>query len=108
YVGFDRRGDTFLRASFVLDAQNAFAHFATAIFDNRRLPIGVRLAQLFEQSPGEAVLGERGFKLGLMFQLLPLLGGHISFEECLTRIVGLRAQGWRGETNSESCEQGDS
>src|SRR6266550_3629386 len=63
------RGDILLSAGFVLHTQNTFAHFASAIFHNGRLPVWVRLAQLLEKCSGKAVLGQSGAELAFVLEL---------------------------------------
>ena len=74
---------------FVLHAQNAFADLARPIFDDRRLPLGVSLAQFFEQTSGGAELHERGLELIVVLEFVALLRRHIGLKKDLARIIGL-------------------
>ena len=86
-----------LSRSLVLHAQDALAHFAAAIIDNGRLPIGVALAQFFEKTSGKAILGQRRLELIFVLQFLALLRGHVGLEKNFARIVGLRGQAGRSK-----------
>jgi hypothetical protein len=71
----------------LLNSQDFLPDLAAAIFNNRRLPGGIRFFQLLDQAAGESKFGQRGLELIFALQLLGLLSGQISFEKNVTRIL---------------------
>ena len=79
-----------MRFDLALHPQDGLANFAAAIIDDRRLPVAVAFLQLFEHRTGEPEFGKGGLKLIFALEFLPLLRGHVGFEEDLRRIHLLR------------------
>jgi hypothetical protein len=91
----------------LLESQNRFADFASAIFHNRWLPLSVRFTQFLNQAAGEAILGQSGLEAVLTLEFLALLRGEIGFEEDFAWIVLLRSDEHRcGEEKYGGEESG--
>src|SRR5437667_9517169 len=73
-----------------LDAQDSFADLTAAILHDRRLPIGVRSPQFFDQAPSKPKFGEGSLKSVFVLELFTLLRRQISLKKNIARIVLLR------------------
>jgi hypothetical protein len=88
-----------------LNSQDSFPDLTTAIFHNRRLPIGVRSPQLFDQTSSKSKFGQRSLKSVFVFELFALLCREISFKKNLARIVLLSVNNAAEDNGKESNEQ---
>src|ERR1700719_135554 len=73
-----------------LNSQDSFADLTPAILHDRRLPIGVRSPQFFDQAPGEPKFGESSLKSAFVLELFALLRRQISFKKNIARVILLR------------------
>jgi hypothetical protein len=73
-----------------LDAQDSFADLTAAILHDRRLPIGVRSPQFFDQASSKPKFGEGSLKSVFVLEFFALLRREISFKKNLAWIVLLR------------------
>src|SRR5438477_10646279 len=74
----------------LLDAQDSFADLTAAILHDRRLPLGVRSPQFFDQASSKPKFGEGSLKSGFVLEFFALLRREISFKKNLAWIVLLR------------------
>jgi hypothetical protein len=88
-----------------LNPQNGLANLATAVIDDRGLPITMALLQLFKHGPGEPKFGQCRLELIVALQLLPLLSRHVRFEEDFRRIDLLCKDGERRREQREDGEE---
>ena len=65
----------------------------------------MRFAQFFEETAGKAEFRQRGRKLIVVLEFLALLRGHVSLEEDLARVIGLRGQAGGRERKTKTGEQ---
>src|SRR6266480_189169 len=76
-----------------------------AIVYDRRLPIGVRFPQLFNQASSESKFGQRSLESVFVLQFFALLRRQISFKKNIARITLLSPKSAGEDNRNETYKQ---
>src|ERR687888_76027 len=88
-----------------LNSQDSFANLSATVVHDRRLPIGVRSPQLFNQASSKSQFGQGSLESVFVLQLFALLRRQISFKKNFTRIVLLRWKNANEDSSKETNKQ---